>query len=831
MNAPIDIAGIPALREIRTAELLGPGDLRGLIKQAAPDFVASGLSPDDALACVEQALGEREPSLRLGKRRPEALAFLRSMMERTVYAVYAPGLVDKGYSPVPRIIKDGHGRPTVKGWSDYSERQPSEEEIAAWSRIKGADISLACGYGGLIAIDVDTDDPEILAAVIAALPHCIVARRGSKGFVLLCRRADGPQKTLNIYRNDEARSDPLVEIMGLGRVIAIAPSIHAKTGKPYQWIDPATGKPHPADWQLPRVDKLPLYTNENQERLIAALKPWSRKPKTPRPKAEGPAAVLTDTTQKRYRTYALAGLERATAGLAALRDGRPTELFRAVCGLGWAVAHRVLTEAEFMNAFATACETNGLAARDGRRAIEASIHSGLQKAAHNPLPQLEDRPRDHKSDPAAPGNGGGAKNASAPGPKAAAGDGGNADRKPSAAEVEAGDCVYRTASEIPPEPVEWLWKERYPNKRLSVLTGPPGLGKSQATIYMAAIVTKGGKWPDGAPCEVVGDVIFLSAEDSPEDTIVPRLMAAGADLSCVHVLEAVREPDPETGEITERLFSLAFDVGRLEKLIRKTKAKLVVVDPISAYLGEKTDSHSNSSVRGLLAPLAKMAHDCEAAVIAVTHDRKSGGKASERTIGSVAFTAAPRVAWGVTPELDEDGTPTGRSIMTRLKGNLAEDVGGLAYEIETVILPDPRFPEGIKTSRVKWHEGAILKTADELYEQATAEHGEGEKLSEAREWLAEILEAKPEGVDGKWLKERARESSISERTLDRAAVKLGVVKQSQGFGKPRLWTLMCAKDPHVRPSNQGLAERAHMDDVGAHEPLTSVKQPVFEGEI
>jgi hypothetical protein len=151
------------------------------------------------------------------------------------------------------------------------------------------------------------------------------------------------------------------------------------------------------------------------ESLIAALNPWSRKPRTPRPTAEGPAPVLNTDTEKRYRAYALAGLERATAGLAALREGRPTELFRAVCALGWAVANGVLSEAEFTNAFILVCKANGLAARDGLRAIEASIHSGLRHSEHDPLPQLEDRPRDHEPGSSAPGNGADAKNAGAAG--------------------------------------------------------------------------------------------------------------------------------------------------------------------------------------------------------------------------------------------------------------------------------------------------------------------------------------------------------------------------------------------------------------------------------
>ena len=219
----------------------------------------------------------------------------------------------------------------------------------------------------------------------AALPQCTVARRGSKGFVLLARHADGPQQTRNIHRADEARKDPLVEIMGIGRSIAIPPSIHAKTGMPYQWIDPATGKARPAGWRLPELAKLPLVTAADIERLMAALAPWSRKPRSPRPKADSPAPILTDALSKRYQAYAVKGLADATAELAALREGRPTELFRAVCGLGWTVAHGSLNELEFEEAFIEACEKNGLVARDGLRAIEATIDFWLALVPERPV--------------------------------------------------------------------------------------------------------------------------------------------------------------------------------------------------------------------------------------------------------------------------------------------------------------------------------------------------------------------------------------------------------------------------------------------------------------
>lgn len=204
----------------------------------------------------------------------------------STFAACAPGLLELGYSPLPRIVRDNHGQPAVKGWSDLCERLPTEHELRQWSSIAAADIALACGFDGLVAIDVDTEDAEILAAVTRALPRCTVARRGSKGFALLCRHADGPQRIANIYSADQPRKSPLVEIMGVGRNIAIPPSLHAKIGRPYRWIDPASGNSRDGDWELPPLNELPLFTNEDLQRLREALAPWSRKPKPPWPAAQ-----------------------------------------------------------------------------------------------------------------------------------------------------------------------------------------------------------------------------------------------------------------------------------------------------------------------------------------------------------------------------------------------------------------------------------------------------------------------------------------------------------------------------------------------------------------
>jgi putative DNA primase/helicase len=164
--------------------------------------------------------------------------------------------------------------------------------------------------------------------------------------------------------------------------------------------------------------------------------------------------------------------------------------------------------------------------------------------------------------------------------------------------------VLRCFSEIAPKPLSWLWPGRIPLGKLTLLIGDPGLGKSLLTADIASRVTRGISFPDRAICES-GGVVFLSAEDDAADTIRPRLDAAGAEVSRVHTLEAVRVQLTD-GSTSEKVFSLETDIAHLESAFERLPGiRLIVIDPLSAYLGA-TDSHSNGEIRGLLTPLAAM---------------------------------------------------------------------------------------------------------------------------------------------------------------------------------------------------------------------------------
>ncbi|MGH8569280.1 MAG: AAA family ATPase, partial [Gammaproteobacteria bacterium] len=343
-----------------------------------------------------------------------------------------------------------------------------------------------------------------------------------------------------------------------------------------------------------------------------------------------------------------------------------------------------------------------------------------------------------------------------------------------------GEAVYRRMSDIQPKPIRWLWPGRIARGKVTMLAGHPGLGKSQVMISMAAIVTIGGTWPvDRTPCEW-GSVIILSAEDDAEDTIRPRLEAAGADLKRVYILDAIREPNQD-GASTKRPFTLTADIDQLKDLAEKLRdVALIVIDPVTAYLGH-VDSHRNAEVRAVLAPLAEMAAGVGAAVVCVSHLNKAGGtEAMLRVMGSLGFVAAARGAYLVAKDPEDPG----RRLFLPMKNNLAEDRGGLAFRVRGRDLDS-----GIATSCVEWDAGLVTMTADEaLAPAADPEDGETAAKAEAEGWLRETLKG-GDSMDGKRLKGLARDSEISVRTLYRAANAIGVVMLSGGFGKPRRWHL------------------------------------------
>lgn len=362
------------------------------------------------------------------------------------------------------------------------------------------------------------------------------------------------------------------------------------------------------------------------------------------------------------------------------------------------------------------------------------------------------------------------------------------------------ELVTIKLSDVEPQPVEWLWEGRFALGKLSLLCGDPGLGKSTVGVDVMARVTRGFPFPGGAPASEPGDVLILSAEDDPADTIRPRLDAAGGDSDRVIVLKAVRERDPNSGKRTERGISLTRDIARIEDQLRKNPSiRAIKIDPLSAYLGVGTDSYRDSEVRAVLAPLADLAAKYGVAVIVIVHLNKAGGtKAIYRAQGSMGFVAAVRTAWAIGRDKDDKTL----CYVAQVKNNLGPDPGTLAYRIEEVTLEC-----GVRVGRVDWQEGTVDMSADDVLDDARPDRGPS-KVEGAVAWLEGYLAEGP--VESTRLLADAQSEGHKKRTLERASEDRRVVKRPAGFGGQWVWSLPGADhEPQSPPTEEeggGLCE-------------------------
>lgn len=374
------------------------------------------------------------------------------------------------------------------------------------------------------------------------------------------------------------------------------------------------------------------------------------------------------------------------------------------------------------------------------------------------------------------------------------------------------------ADSIAPEPVDWLWDGYLAAGKVHIMAGAPGTGKTTLALSLAATVSIGGRWPDGS-IATPGDVLIWSGEDTAADTLVPRLMAAGAELSRAHFVGRVNDPEGT------RPFDPAGDFPDLElAAARMRNLRLVIVDPIvSAVAG---DSHKGAEVRRGLQPLVDFAERTRCAVLGISHFSKgSAGKdVVERVTGSHAFGALARIVLA-TAKAPEDAPEAGR-LMVRAKSNLGPDGGGFRYELRNVELSGPHA--GIEASRVEWAD-AIEGGARELLaavEQIT-DPEERSDLADAKSFLADLLADGP--VPAKKGRSEAEDAGHSWATIRRAMKALGVESEKDGMRGPWRWRLppkvlniehlrRCSTDPEDAHSKK-------VSTLGGSEHLRSPAEP------
>jgi putative DNA primase/helicase len=346
-------------------------------------------------------------------------------------------------------------------------------------------------------------------------------------------------------------------------------------------------------------------------------------------------------------------------------------------------------------------------------------------------------------------------------------------------------------SDVTPVAIEYLWPNRLARGKAHGLAGEGGQGKSTILADLTARATTGDVWPDGAAGVEAGDVIWLSSEDDVSDTLAPRLIAAGADMSRVFVVRSVCDEQQR-----HRGFSLQADLHMIEELIgRLPHVIMFILDPITSYLGV-VDSHKNADVRRVLDPLNEFASRTRVVVIANNHFSKGGGSANSRFNGSVAFVNAARAAFIVTSD-EADET---RKLRIPSKSNIGPLSTGLAYRIEGCLIEHDG--KSIPTSRIMYESAPVMISADRAL--AALQGGEASRSAkdEATDFLADLLDAGP--VSAKDVQSAAREAGIGVKSLRTAKDALGIKPEKSGMKGGWVWSLRrCPNNAEDVPSREG----------------------------
>ena len=320
---------------------------------------------------------------------------------------------------------------------------------------------------------------------------------------------------------------------------------------------------------------------------------------------------------------------------------------------------------------------------------------------------------------------------------------------------------------VEPQPVEWLWPNFIPFGKATMISGDPNVGKTWLALDIAARLSRGLPWPDGSAAPEASNILYLSVEDNPADTLRPRIDSLGGDPSKIAIL------NPDCPDFVT--FAEEDGVKRLEdEILRVGNVRLIVLDPVLDFSGG-INPNAAEQVRAFLTPLIRIAEKLNLALVLVAHLNKAQSQSAiYRTGGSTsAWLGKCRAAFMVFRDNDDKK----KRYISAIKSNLAQqdppqlsfipDAGRLLFETVT----------------------EEVNVDEQLNPQLRGQGGEKEEESFAMSWLRDALESGP--VDNKEVKRDARECGISERTLKRAGQRMNLNMKSEGFGRFRttIWSL------------------------------------------
>lgn len=307
-------------------------------------------------------------------------------------------------------------------------------------------------------------------------------------------------------------------------------------------------------------------------------------------------------------------------------------------------------------------------------------------------------------------------------------------------------------SEVQSQEIEWLWYPFIPYGKLTIIQGDPGDGKTTMVLNLAAKLSKGEALDENMKVTEPVNVIYQTAEDGLADTVKPRLELAGADCERIIVID---ESDKSLSMVDERL----------EEAIVRTGARLLILDPIQAYLGGGMDMNRANEARDMTKKLGALAEKTKCAIILIGHMNKaSGNKAAYRGMGSIDFFAVARSVLLVGRVEGESNT---RAVV-QIKNNLAAFGHPKAF--------------ALSEDGFKWL-GDYEITVDEVLGGITPK---ANKMEQAKQMLRELAETQSAVLSNE-IFDRANELGISKRTLENAKKELGV--QTRKINNAWYWEL------------------------------------------
>jgi AAA domain/Bifunctional DNA primase/polymerase, N-terminal len=648
-------------------------------------------------------------------------------------------LLKLGYEPIP--VLSGRKRPPMSGWQDVPITIPPDEDvITPWADTYPGALSTGIRTRYTPGFDIDIKDQNVADQVEQALLNMvpsgtILKRVGQPPKRLIPFRCTTPFK--KISATFKAPDDVVhkVEVLADGQQF-VAEGIHETTQQPYRWADNVSLLSI-AHEHLPLVDEPLARRFVNEAAAIMAAAGWI----IPVGKSNGKAPTHQPLLEAALGSsiYGRTALRSECDKLAAMPkdSGRNNALNSAAFNLFQLVAGGELDaeKDQVAERLLSAAEACGLVADDGAASVRATIESGAKAGC--------------------------AQARRAP-------DGGGEQGDQTDEEAGDDDLVIAAADQLEMCGVDWLWPGRFARGKFGLVAGLPDMGKGQIAAFITAAVTASIALPCDEGIAPQGNVIWFNAEDGERDTVLPRLIAAGADPKRVHFVNGARVG----GE--NKTFSLVTDLRLLRRAIEKIgNVVLVIIDPVSAYLGVgKVDGRSATDVRGVLTPLKDMAEELHVAVIGIAHFNKKDDIKSAllRVSDSIAYVAAARHVYAVLDDPEDKNS----KLFVKAKNNLARDTKALRYGMSLKkVGHDAKLGVDIEAPFIVWYPQHVEITANEAMQAASGHTAK----REAREFLLDRLETGPAKQND--ILDEAKQEGIAEKTLRRAKKDLGVKSRKE----------------------------------------------------